>query len=92
MKRITKRQAKKLFSEGKMIVLCPCKIWPEGPFSMACRISGTEYIREAHMSVNHPDLYKGSIEETAWCLMYNNWQFYNSSYEMGYYPHYYVDA
>jgi len=33
--RITKRQARKHYSEGKLFIICPCKIYPGGPFGMS---------------------------------------------------------
>jgi hypothetical protein len=36
------------------------------------------------------DLWAGSVEATAWNLMYNEWSHYNTSHEMGAYAHYYV--
>jgi hypothetical protein len=90
MRRITKRQAKKLFSEGKVFIVCPCKMFPVGPWSVGCNIHPKEYLEDAARYEKHPDLWKGSLEETAWSLMYNNWCFYNTNYEMGYYAHYYI--
>lgn len=92
-KRISKREAKKLFSEGnKVIYLCPCKMYPSNPWNMACAISGKEYLERAEMYRNHETLWKGTKEETAWQLMYNDWAFYNTSYETGYYAHYYEQS
>lgn len=94
LKRITKREARKLFAGGtSIIILCPHKMIPNGPFSMGCRISGKEYLDKAEEYRSRPDLlmWKGNLLDTAWDLMYNNWSFYNSSYETGYYPAYYVE-
>lgn len=86
LQRISKRQAKKLFADGhSCIVVCPCKMRPEGPFSPACTISGKEYLGYAAGSDYSYNL------ESAWKLMYNNWAFYNTSWETGYYAHYYVE-
>ena len=90
--RITKAQARKLFAEGdKVVYLCPCKMRPGFPFNMALGVSGTEYLEQAEGYKKNPDLWKGTVEETAWCLMFNNWNFYNASHECGYYPHYYIE-
>lgn len=92
MRRITKAQAVKLFNQkSKPVTLCPCKMRPEGPFSMGTLIFGQEWFAKAEQYKTHPDLWKGSLETTAWALMYNNWSFYNSNNECGYYPHYYVE-
>lgn len=91
-KRISKSAAKKLFNEGKGVYLCPCKMMPGTPFNMAALIYGKEYLEKAEMYRNSPDLWKGTLEATAWDLMYNNWSFYNTSYETGYYAAYYVEA
>lgn len=96
LKRITIHQAKKLFADGtSIIIVCPCKFHPAGPFSMGCRISGKEYLENAEWyspeKGKESDLWKGTLEKTAWDLMYNNWAFYNTSFETGYYAHYYIE-
>lgn len=97
LKRISIHQAKKLFADGNsIIILCPCKFYPAGPFSMGCRISGKEYLEDAERYKPQEGrivsvLWKGTQEETAWKLMYNNWAFYNTSFETGYYAHYYIE-
>lgn len=90
--RISKATAKRLFAESKPIYLCPNKMRPDGPLSMACLILGKEYLEKAEGYRNHPDLWKNTVEDTAWGLMFNNWSFYNlDGDEMGSYPHYYVE-
>ncbi len=92
LKKVSKRTAQKLFNEGdKIIILPPCKMYPMGAFSLGCRIAGKEYLQKAEEYGPECDLWKGSIERTAWDLMYNNWAFYNTSYECGYYAHYYIE-
>lgn len=90
--RISKCQAKKIFNRGGLVYLCPCKFLPAGPFSMAVNISGNEYLHCAEVYDETSDLWKGSLEETAWSIMYNRWHFYNASYETGYYAHYYIEG
>lgn len=90
LRRITQRQAKKLFADGEMIVLCPCKCHPYPPFSMGVQINSKEYLERAEDYRGNGKLWKGDIESTAWSLMYNNWRYYNASYETGYYAHYYI--
>jgi hypothetical protein len=76
MTRITKREAQKRFNEGELVVLCPRKMRPEGPFSMGVSVAKKDY--------------ENNWGADPWERMYNNWSFYNSSYETGYYPHYYL--
>lgn len=90
MKKITKAVAKKLFNEGFNIVLCPNKMMPGLPFSMGCLVSSKEYLENAKRYENDKKLWKGTVEKTAWNLMYNNWSYYNTGYEVGYYAHYYL--
>lgn len=70
--RITKQEAQKRFAASLPIYLNPCKLAPNGPWSMACLVFGKDY--------------------ESWDQMYNNWAFYNATYETGYYAHYYVEA
>jgi hypothetical protein len=72
MTRINKREARKLFAEGKPFYLCPCKLHPASPWNVAALV--------------HPADYK------SWEQLYDNWAFYNTSYETGYYAHYYTRA
>lgn len=91
--RITKAQARKRFAKNEAIYLCPNNMRPGTPFNMACLIYGKEYLEKAEGYRNHPDLWKGTLEKTAWDLMYNNWAFYNvDGGEMGTHAHYYVEA
>ena len=80
MKRITKSEAKKRFSNGEIIYLCPCKLSPHGPFSSACSIHSKEWLES-----------KDGDFQQAWQTMYRNWEYYNASYETGYYAHYYIE-
>ena len=92
-KRITIQEAKKRFAEDKPIYLCPCKMNPAGPWGQACLILGKQYLENAEWYQKHPSpLWKGTLAATAWDLMYNNWAFYNTNYEMGYYAHYYIQG
>lgn len=103
-KRITKKQAFKRFTEHKTIYLVPCKFYPGGVWNVECLITLTDdlidsakryeqYFKEQDTSFyakQYAHLWSGSIEKTAWNLMYNNWSYYNTSYEQGYYAHYYI--
>ena len=88
--RLTKHRAMERFANGDMIFLCPCKMSPLGPFSSAALISGREYLEKAKDYRDHPTLWRGSLEATAWHLIYADWEYYNASWEGGYYAHYYV--
>lgn len=92
LKRITKREAFRLFVARKPFLMCPCKMRPEGPFSMAWTCHSGEYLERAEMYREHATLWKGDEARTAWALAYNNWAFYNATYETGYYAHYYVES
>ena len=101
--RITKSIAKKLWKEGQTIYLCPSNCRPGGPWSVECPVKLSDDLKsdaarykdhfedkDSYYSRQYADLWKGSIELTAWHLMYNNWSYYNTNSEMGYYAHYYV--
>ena len=91
--RITKKEAKVRFNQDKPVYFCPCKMNPSGPWSMACPVFGKEHLEDAreYQRVGS-DLFDGSVESTAWSLAYNNWRFYNTCYEIGYYAHYYKEG
>lgn len=94
-RRITKREAKRRFGDGEEIVLCPCNMIPGGGWHVQCsvRLSEERFADALGYGVHkHPDLWKGTVLETAWALMYNDWAFYNTNYEMGYYAHYYLEV
>jgi hypothetical protein len=81
MTRITKREAFKRFVMGELFVICPCKLTPDGPFSSGCRINGKDYIAGPEYSA-----------ALAWDRMYDNWLYYNASFEAGYYAHFYLPS
>lgn len=83
-RRITKREAQKRFAANQLVLVCPRKMRPDGPFSMASIVFGGEYRERALRLYNNAD------PKFAWDLMYNNWKHYNASHETGYYAHYYV--
>lgn len=92
-KKITCATAKKLFKEGKPFYACPRKLNPSSPWNVAVLIlSGKEWREKAERYKDDPKMWKGSVDKTAWELFMNNWKYYNSSYEVGYYPAYYVEA
>lgn len=93
-RRITNAQAKKLFAQDKPIYLCPCKCSPCSPWNLACLILGKEYMEQARMlsGLNGETLTDAQIAWRAWDSMLANWNYYNANSELGYYPHYYVQA
>ena len=99
-KRITKREAFKLWMEGKEICLHPCNMnffWMQ-PMPVTAE-NYVEHVKMyAEMDVKYPKkeysiwVYSNEKElyQKAWDIMYNNWAYYNTNYEMGYYAHYYI--
>lgn len=68
------------------------KLQPHGPFSQAVGIHPKEWLEKAegYKENQSSPCWKGSVEETAWSLAYNNWAYYNTSWEAGYYANYYI--
>lgn len=92
MKRITIFEARKRFAAGKPVALCPHKMWPEGPFSPAAWVDAKEWLVKAERYRADKAMWDGTLEGTAWKLMYANWKWANSlSHETGYYPWFYVE-
>jgi hypothetical protein len=89
-KQITITQAKELWSAGLPVTLCPCRCSPTSLRGIACTIHPELYTPRAKAYRDDPDLWKGSVEETSWDLMYTRWSRYNTSPEQGTYAHYYV--
>lgn len=81
--RITKREARKLFNEGKPFYMCPHKMSPDRPWSMAALITSEEWNKTAKAIGDKCD---------AWDMMYRYWVHYNASHECGYYPWYYIET
>jgi hypothetical protein len=96
--RIKKKEAFERFSKGEVIYLVPCKMYPGGFWNVACPIQLTNDLKDHAMrykqdydnNTRYAHLWHGTIEKTAWELIYNNWAYYNTNYEMGYYAHYYL--
>jgi hypothetical protein len=78
-RRISTAAAKRFFAQGLPVVLCPCKCVPA---------PGHPFVQ--HVTVSSADWRKPWIEDP-WRSMLNEWKHYNASYEMGYYPHFYVE-
>ena len=90
--RITKKEAQKRFFTDQPVFFCPCKMRPDFPWSPACLIPSKGYLEKAALYRNHPALWQGTLEKTAWSLAINDWTFYNATNETGYYPHYYKET
>lgn len=94
-KRITKREALKRFYAGKPIWLQPCKLCPGG-WAYPCQIDPPKHwehaaiVKRVWRSGWTAEDATQEIKEAAWESMYNNWAYYNTSWEMGYYAHYYI--
>lgn len=118
--RITKREAKRLFSENQPFYLCPSKFYPGGIWHVECPISEPlKYWQEVRVIYSHrspasfiaetdtptepafqtwaewdawladTSSYTQAEKDKGWDMMYNGWAYYNTSYEEGYYAHYY---
>jgi len=74
--RISKRAARKLFSEGKPLYVIAHKMRPGMPFQMGMTIFSEKYLEE----------------NKDFDSMVNNFAFYNCSYETGYYPAFYLET
>ena len=86
------------------IYLCPSNMRVGTMWHIECPVQMTDdYINNAmsykmysenqdksSYAKQYAHLWKGSIESTTWDIMYNNWAFYNTNNEMGYYAHYYI--
>lgn len=99
------REAKKLWANGETIYLLGCNLLP-GMMWHPCPVKMKDYVGSAlrfkalhdevksgsssYYARQYAHLWSGTLEETTWNLMYNNWKYYNTSYEEGYYAHYYV--
>lgn len=94
-KRITKREAKRRFGDGETIIFCPCNFQPGGMWHVECHVRLSEDLFSSALrygAQKHPDLWKGTVLETAWALLYNNWAFYNTGDEMGNHADYYIEV
>lgn len=88
MTRITKHQAKQRFASGLAFYLCPHKMRPDYLFCPAHHVPALYLNRYRSES----GVYNGDISDSqAWDTLYNNWAYYNTSYEQGYYAAYYID-
>ena len=80
--RISKHEAKRRFFAGETIVLCPHKLRPGFPFAPHVYVNGAECRKQSYGMPSDAEL---------WQRMYNSFCYYNSSWETGYYPAYYLE-
>jgi hypothetical protein len=100
LRRITKAEARRRFAAGQPFLLCPCKLTPGLPFDVSYRVGpylAGEWRQRAAWYAPRPGeptspLWTGDIDSTAWALMYDNWASSNTSWEAGYYAHYYIEV
>ena len=79
--RITKAQARKRYENNETFAMCPSNMRPGFPYAMHSTI-----FPETYKPKGYPELWY-SFES-----MYNNWAYYNTSHETGYYAHYYTET
>jgi hypothetical protein len=92
LRKIRISEAKRIFSSGGMVGLCPRKMRPDGPFSMMVLCSGKDRIE--HVKLICGESYfrdEKHLFSEAWNSLIQDWKHYNSSHECGYYPHFYVE-
>lgn len=87
--RLTIQRAKERWANGDAITLVPCKCSPESPWGLAITIDPACFMGKAR-AYRDSSLWAGSVEETAWRLMYAHWMYYNTGPEVGNYAHYYI--
>lgn len=93
--RITIQTARRMFSGGKEIILCPRKLRPGYPFSPHAFIYSPHWIDKRlnlwHDNYVHPAHHSLLVRE-AWDMMIREWEHFNASYEAGYYPSFWVET
>ena len=85
MYKINQKKAKKLWFAGRPIWLCPCNIKQPTPAHL---VTFSHWKESAEWAEGDESLWKGSVEETAWHLMYEHWKVYNGSQA----PHYFANG
>ena len=73
--KINKNKARKLYADDKELMVIACKMAIGAPWHLECRIKKLPGIYQA-----------GDFDSRI-----NNFIYYNCNYEMGYYPHYYIE-
>ena len=87
---LTRERAKERWFNGDAITLVACKCHPAGLFGLAVDIYPEGYMAEARSYGRHSPLWKGSVKETAWYLMYQEWSQSSTSFDLGAYAHFYI--
>lgn len=84
--RVNKKQAKRLYSEGKMIYIVPNKVYPDfkGIWIKPFELQYTEEMKQR--DTEYPDL---SFEHD-FNSRINSFEFHNCNYELGYYTAFYI--
>lgn len=94
--KINKTQAFKLFLNHDRFYMNPCKLVAFGPWHTECLVNPVDWIKDYcdlyHVDYEHLTVNNGlEVYKKAFDRMYNNWSFYNTSSEMGYYAHFYTE-
>lgn len=80
--RLNKVQALKWLKSHEFIDLCPCKLYPYGPFMPSVRIFKDDI-------ANRCKEFEESFDEVFYNII-THFEYYNCSYEAGYYTHFYT--
>lgn len=75
LERISKRQARKLFDAGETVYMQSCKFHPFGMWSQAYSVN-----KNQDNMIYAPETFDNIV---------NNFEYYNCSYEQGYYASFY---
>ena len=88
MKRINKTQARKLFINGQIITVVPCKVNPDNVWGIGLALSAPE--EEKRLAGENGDPIR---LDRQWLFdnWVTRWHYYNGCYELGYYPAFYID-
>ena len=107
VKRINKRIARKLFEQGKEFYMQSCNMHFNSMWQSAYCVTAdniNEYKWDVRFSnylntridYNQPYPPEGNYTQDesnkAFKSLLNNWNYYQSNYAMGYYPHFYIEV
>ncbi len=87
---LTRERAKERWFSGDAITLIPCKCSPTGPSGLAVEVYPEGFMVEARSYGRHSPLWKGSVEETAWYLMYQEWAYSSTGFDLGAHANFYI--
>jgi len=76
MKRLYKKEARKAYDEGTVLVMVPCRMYPNSPWGLSFTLNKKE--REA---AGKTEPFDTLVQEFEW---------YNCNYETGYYAAFYI--